>query len=163
MWNYQLLKYRYPPYLKCWEYNLKEIWRILIRLFRNALMITWPAYCWQKQPSYQSSHLQNLILKYWSYGKTCTEFYCFQWYQKMQCKKKMMKFGWLGAEIWKFYSRRYFQQDITSWDLGVLFQKVLPAGHNATLYRWPTHRIFLGSIFSSHSRLWSLSAISMIS
>ncbi len=26
--------------------------------------------------------------------------------------KKMMKFGWLGAEIWEFYSRRYFLHDI---------------------------------------------------
>ncbi len=28
-------------------------------------------------------------------------------------QKMMMKFGWLGAEIWEFYSRRYFRQDIT--------------------------------------------------
>ncbi len=27
-------------------------------------------------------------------------------------KKKKMKFGWLGAENWEFYSRRYFRQDI---------------------------------------------------
>ncbi len=28
----------------------------------KTVMITWPAYCWQDQPSYQSYHLQNSIL-----------------------------------------------------------------------------------------------------
>ncbi len=46
-----------------------------------SLMITWPAYCWQDQPSYRSYHLQSSILIYWSYGGTRIEFYCFQWYQ----------------------------------------------------------------------------------
>ncbi len=34
-------------------------------------------------------------------------------------KKKMMKFGWLGAEIWEFYFRRYFRQDITLVELSL--------------------------------------------
>ncbi len=37
----------------------------------------------------------------------------------MRPKKKMMKFGWLGAEIWEFYSRRYFPQDITLVELSL--------------------------------------------
>ncbi len=34
-------------------------------------------------------------------------------------QKKMMKFGWSGAEIWEFYSRRYFRQDITLVELSL--------------------------------------------
>ncbi len=76
-------------------------------------MITWPAYCWQNQPSYWPYHLQNSVLIYWSYGRTRTAFFAFSDASTCGAKKKMMKFGWLGAEIWKFYSRRYFRQDIT--------------------------------------------------
>ncbi len=33
--------------------------------------------------------------------------------------QKMMKLGWLGAEIWELYSRRYFWQDITLVELSL--------------------------------------------
>ncbi len=93
--------------------NLVELCVFIDNLsFTRNLMITWPAYCWQDQPSYQSYHLQNSILIYWSCGRTPTANYCFQWCHKKR-PKKMMKFGWLEAEIWEFYSARYFRQDTT--------------------------------------------------
>ncbi len=35
-------------------------------------------------------------------------------------QKNMMKFGWLRAEIWEFYFRRYFRQDITQVKLSLI-------------------------------------------
>ncbi len=35
-------------------------------------------------------------------------------------QKKKMKFGWFGAEIWEFYSRRNFRQDITLVELSII-------------------------------------------
>ncbi len=97
-------------------------------------MITWPAYCWQDQPSYQSYHLQNWILIYWSYQK---DPYCILLLSVMPAdaaQKKMLKFGWLGAEIWEFYSKKYFRQDIKLVELSLnWFWKDLEPGLAVTL------------------------------
>ncbi len=97
---------RYLPSLICREYSL---------------MITRPAYCWQDEPSYRSYHLQNSILIYWYYRK---DPYCILLLSVMSVdatQKKMMKFGLLGAEIWEFYSRRDFRQDITLVELSLMY------------------------------------------
>ncbi len=65
------------------------------------------------QPSHQSYHLQNSILIYWSYGKDPC---CILLFLVMPVDAAQKK---------------YENRLIESWILGVLFQKVLPAGHNA--------------------------------
>ncbi len=82
---------------------------------RMSLMITWPAYCWQDQPSYQSYHLQNSILILFVLQKK--DPYCILLLSLIPVDATQKK----DDEIWL----------IGSWDLGVLFQKVLSAGHNA--------------------------------
>ncbi len=100
------------------QFFSKIIWNfytVFHKFFQVALMITWPAYCWHDQPSYRSYHLQNSILIYWSYRK---DPYCILLLSVMPVdtaqKKKKDEIRLIG-----------------SWDLGVLFQKVLPAEHNA--------------------------------
>ncbi len=78
-----------------------------------SLMITLPVYCWQDQSPYQSYHLQNSILIYWSYQK---DPYCIILLSVMSVDVAQKK----DDEI----------RLIGSWNLGVLFQKVLPARHN---------------------------------
>ncbi len=99
--------------LKC---NLEFTFAFLTQYFTRmaSLLITWPAYYWKDQPSYRSYHLQNSILIYWSYRK---DPYCILLLSVMP----------LDAAQKRDYEIRL----IGSWDLGFLFQKVLPAGHNA--------------------------------
>ncbi len=75
------------------------------------LMITWSAYCWQDQPSYQSYDLLNSILMYWSYRK---DPYCILLLSVMPVDATQKK----DDEI----------RLIGNWDS---FQKVFLAGHNA--------------------------------
>ncbi len=92
--------------------------------------------------SYRSYHLRNSILIYWSYRKDPS---CILFLSVMpadMAQKKMMKFGGLGAEIWEFYSRRYFRQDITLVKLSLKM-------------KWCTSVIFIKWGYRSHFIMYS--------
>ncbi len=91
-------------------YDLLSVYKITTFKFLLHLMITWPAYCWQDQPSYRSYYLQNSI----SYPK---DLYYILLLSVMPVDVGQKKDNAIRL--------------IGSWDLGVLFQKVLPAGHNS--------------------------------
>ncbi len=55
-------------------------------------------------------------------------------------QKNMMKFGWLEAEIWEFYSRRYFRQDIVMVKLSLIDRK--KNCFCCITFSWICHQLF---------------------
>ncbi len=90
-----------------------QSWKVIEKL--KVLMISWPAYFWQDQSPYQSYHLQNSTLIYWSYQK---DPYCILLLSVMLVDAAQKK-RWWNLLDWEFYSRKYFRQDITLVELSL--------------------------------------------